>query len=246
MSRFKQYIEIIEEMKVLPGLRETIEDQKKYKNIDLILNEIKNKLNDSYQYLIILVGIPASGKSTFIKKLRKIIKNIGVLERDQMVILNAKIINREIKKRKLSHEPLTYDKSFEKKDENKKQIDDNVNQLMNRKEELVQNKKIVIADRTNLTKVSRKQFIDKFPKRKIIAIDFYRALKDVDNDKKLNAFILNAKQREDKQKDIVKKKTLDQSVFSRMLKQYEIPSKNEGIDIIYNVSYQELKNIIKL
>jgi hypothetical protein len=163
-----------------------------------------------------------------------------------MVILNAKIINREIKNRNLSHEPLTYDKSFTLKGENKKQIDDNINQLMNRKEELVQNKKFVIADRTNLTKASRKQFIDKFPKRKIIAIDFYRALKDIDHDEKLNAFISNAKQREDKQKDIVKKKTLDQSVFARMLKQYEIPGKNEGIDIIYNVSYQELKNIIKL
>jgi hypothetical protein len=163
-----------------------------------------------------------------------------------MVILNAKIINREIKNRNLSHKPLTYNKSFTLKGENKKQIDDNINQLMNRKEELAQNKKFVIVDRTNLTKFSRKQFIDKFPKRKIIVIDFYRALKEIDYDKKLNAFISNAKQREDKQKDIVKKKTLDQSVFSRMLKQYEIPSKNEGIDIIYNVSYQELKNIIKL
>lgn len=229
---------LIQEMKVITGIKDSFKN--KYFSFNEVIMDLKNKKE---KYLIFLVGLPSSGKSTFTKKFKKSIgdQNVGILERDGMVILNAKLINKTFNTRKL-----TYDMSFEKS-ENKKTIDKNIDDLMSIKEKKIKDKKFIIIDMTNMTKVKRSLYIKKYSKtRKIIVIDFYKNLhQEKMKDFMINKFVKKSKNRQDQEKNEVNKKTINLNVYKRMIKDYQEPQISEGINKIYNINKSEIINIIR-
>lgn len=238
MSEFKRYLNVVQEMKVIPGLKDSLKN--KYLSFSQVIADLKNKKE---QYLIFLVGLPSSGKSTFTKKFKNHVgdENVGILERDKMVILNAKLINRSFNTQKL-----TYDASFEKSG-NKKTIDKNIDDLMSIKEKKIKDKKFVIIDMTNMTKTKRSLYIKKYNKtRKIIVIDFYKNLHQEEmKNFMINKFVKKSKNRQDQEKNEVNKKTINLDVYKRMIKDYQEPEISEGINKIYNIDKSEIINILR-
>ena len=174
------------------------------------MENVKKILNNNSPFLILLVGTPLSGKSTFIethiKKLK--IDNINIISRDDIIQEVTKCSN--------------YDEAWEIMLSNPT-IEKSIHtELVNRLIKISDNKENCVIDMTNLTIKGRNKHLAKFHKHYKIAILF-----DFIDD-------IEYKLRESN-RNLNTNKTISLSVMNRMRDSYEEVTLDEDLDLIINL-----------
>ena len=152
-------------------------------------------------FVIILVGPPLSGKSTFVKKNYP---STEVISRDDIVmdVYGSK----------------NYTEAF--KNVNQKDVD---RVLHDKFLDIVNNKKNVIIDMTNLSPRTRSRNLNYFSKDYYKVAVVFPILPDLEYQRR------NKKRVEDENKDI------PMAIINNMMSSYETPTKSEGFDEIINL-----------
>jgi len=160
------------------------------------LSEAENNIQSE---VIFLVGLPGSGKSTYIKKLKQ-----QYPEKDYIVLSTDDIIEREAKK-----SGLTYTQAFDILDREETETE-----FFNDIKKAVENKRNIIIDRTNMTKERREETLNFIsPDYKKIALVFKIPEKELQK---------RLKDREEKTG-----KYIPPEVMQRMSDEFEQPDKSE-------------------
>ena len=265
MKKFSDYLSVIQEMKVNPGLKAGAES--KLINLKDLKKSVRKKI-------FIMVGPPAIGKSTFIKK---IIKNYG--QNNVQIISRDDIVERISIANSLTYDDLfitptevdanKYPSSGEKEFgafgkvelapswmswtkyvwSNIKKINDLVqSELQTEINNASKNNKMnIIVDMTNMTPEIRKSMLVNFKgnsKYYKIAIDFGSQL----DAEKIQYLIKNAEKRNSEHKESGRPKTIGADVINRMIAGFKAPKMNEGFDEIIKIkNFDEIieKNNLK-
>lgn len=164
--------------------------------------------------VIILVGLPASGKSTEAKKYSEVFKEYKILSTDALIENYASYVNK------------TYDEVFNN------YIKTAENIFWDRLEQYLKDGKDIIIDRTNLSVKSRAKIISK--------VKYYSKILD-DKYDCLDYYCISACVFNKPQKDVWEfrlnnrpGKNVPKNVLVAMDKSFEFPTYKEGFDDIMN------------
>lgn len=156
---------------------------------------------------VMLVGLPGSGKSTFTKDfIRLIDEDILVASTDDLVEIEAKKLN------------ITYSEMFNQLDHKKlkQQVQANVIQAFSEN-------KSIIYDQTNMSSKTRKSKLSNVPKHyKKICLNF------LIDDKILQQRLYDRSKQTGK--------NISDFIIDSMKSSYQIPSKEEGFDLVIEIN----------
>jgi len=160
-------------------------------------------------WVMMLVGLPGSGKSTWIKNCQKdIFEYMGL---DFVVLSTDDYIEEKAKQ-----EGKTYSEVF------KKYIDEAGAHMFEELRSAIEDNRSVIWDQTNLTRKSRASKLAKFPKHyNKIAIVFCTSDEELER---------RLKERGEKTG-----KVISLEIIQSMKNQFELPSKDEGFDDVMSL-----------
>jgi len=172
--------------------------------------------------LFVLVGPPGAGKSTWIRNSPELAGST-IISRDDLVDEIAE------------ENGLTYNDMWSNNSKIQ-ELNKHITYLLQQNVSAAsKSEKNVIIDMTNMNIKSRKQFLDKFSKKKFtrVAVDF---MIDKSNIEKL----LRINQERDAQlKTIGKSKRISREVVSSMLNRYEKPTEEEGFDRVTMINVDD-------
>ena len=170
--------------------------------------KLLEKIKKTNNILILMVGVPLSGKSTFIKK----IKDYAIImSRDDLIIEIAKSLpsNKDI--------DISYNDAYNSV--NQKQISVLFKEKLN---EAGQTGNNYIIDMTNVRPKYRKDTLSYFPNHEKIAI-----VLDTPTKKELL--------RRNENRKINENKYIDEEVIDKMINRFTFPTKKEGFDYILKI-----------
>lgn len=175
----------------------------KHHNVNQIINELSLINKASSPWGLILIGLPGSGKSTFVNKVLEEFPNTHIASTDNMIDQIA------------LEKGVTYSEAFNK----------HVNMNLLKKQMIfgitanANAHNNIINDQTNMSRKSRAEKIALMPHYKLIAVCFEVPAAELD--------------RRLKEREIATGKHIPKSVLVNMLLSYNAPSKTEGFHDIF-------------
>ena len=165
------------------------------------------ELND-FPYMVVMIGVPGSGKSTFMQKMREAELKFKIASTDELLEEYARKHN------------INYSQAFQKA--NFKYLQ---RQMMEQFHLDVKNRDDIVVDRTNMSRKSRKVFLESVASASSdhakIALNF--SLPEKTLFERLDA---RAK---------ATGKDIPRGVVMNMFKNYDAPSKDEGFDYVFEI-----------